>query len=87
MINKIKYTCKNCGWETSIREAWGDLKPKRCMNKKCNTSFLAKPDILTVQRPVKKKEEKSSGLQNKQKRGSKTIKQQEKVKASSGHQD
>ena len=58
MINKIKYTCKSCGWETSIREEWGDLKPKRCMNKKCNTSFLAKPEALIIQRPVKKVEKK-----------------------------
>ncbi len=48
---KIKYVCKNCNWETSIREEWGDLKPKRCMNKRCNTSFVAKPDCLDIQRP------------------------------------
>jgi hypothetical protein len=49
--DKIKYTCKNCGWFTSIREEWGDLKPKRCMNKKCNTSFLKYPDSLIIQVP------------------------------------
>ena len=50
-MNKIKYECRNCGWETSIREDWGDLRPKRCMNKKCNTSFAAKPDMLVITRP------------------------------------
>lgn len=53
-MNKIKYTCKKCGWETHIREEWGDLKPKRCMNKKCNTSFLADPASLIVVRPDQK---------------------------------
>jgi hypothetical protein len=85
MINKIKYTCKNCGWETSIREEWGDLKPKRCMNKKCNASFLARPDMLVTQRPVKKKVEKkkeaTSGVQSRKKTSSKSSKQQEKSQA------
>jgi hypothetical protein len=49
--NKIKYTCKNCGWTTSIREEWADLKPKRCMNKKCNTSFQKSPESLIVEVP------------------------------------
>lgn len=53
MSQKIKYTCKNCGWETHIREEWADLKPKRCMNKKCNTSFLKSPESLEVSRPAK----------------------------------
>lgn len=53
----IKYTCKNCGWETSIREEWGDLKPQRCMNKRCNVSFRAKPDMLDIQVPEVPKEE------------------------------
>jgi hypothetical protein len=48
---RIKYTCKNCGWETSIITEWADLKPKRCMNKKCNTSFLKNPDQLLTQMP------------------------------------
>lgn len=82
MINKIKYTCKNCGWETSIREEWGDLKPKRCMNKKCNASFLARPDMLVTQRPVKKKVEKkkeeSDGVSIRKKGSGKVVKQQEK---------
>ena len=51
--DKVKYTCKNCGWTTSIREEWSDLKPKRCMNKKCNTSFLKYPDNLIIQTPEK----------------------------------
>lgn len=49
--DKIKYTCKNCGSFTSIREEWADLKPKRCMNRKCNTSFIKFPDALVVQMP------------------------------------
>jgi len=65
-MDKVKYQCKNCGWETSIRQEWGDLRPKRCMNKKCNTSFAAHPDALIITRPEPKevspvvlKEEKS----------------------------
>ena len=50
-MNDIKYQCKSCGWETSIREEWGDLRPKRCMNKKCNISFAAKPEMLIISRP------------------------------------
>ncbi len=53
MVGKIKYTCKNCGWTTSIREEWADLRPKRCMNKKCNTSFHRSPDSLIVELPQK----------------------------------
>lgn len=57
--SKIKYTCKNCGWTTSIREEWADLKPKRCMNKKCNTSFQKYPESLVVEMPkVEEVEEK-----------------------------
>jgi len=52
-MEKIKYTCKECGWETAIREEWGDLRPKRCMNKKCNCSFQKKPDSLLITRPEK----------------------------------
>jgi hypothetical protein len=52
-MKKIKYTCKNCGWETSIWEEWADLKPKRCMNRKCNTSFLLHPDALITTLPEK----------------------------------
>jgi len=50
--DKIHYTCKNCGWKTSIRVEWSDLKPKRCLNRKCNTSFLKTPDNLIIQMPV-----------------------------------
>lgn len=53
MIDKVKYTCKNCGWATSIREEWSDMKPKRCMNKKCNTSFQKSPDSLQIDLPQK----------------------------------
>lgn len=51
MRERIKYSCKNCGWETSIITEWADLRPKRCMNRKCNTSFLKNPDQLIVQMP------------------------------------
>lgn len=53
MGDKVKFTCKNCGWETSIRKEWADLRPKRCMNRKCNTSFLASPDKLDIKFPAK----------------------------------
>lgn len=53
-MRKIKYTCKECGWETSIYEEWEDLKPQRCMNKKCNTSFRVKPDSLIITKPEAK---------------------------------
>lgn len=52
MSEKIKYSCKSCGWTTSIRQEWADMKPKRCMNKKCNTSFVANPEALEVTLPV-----------------------------------
>ena len=54
--NKIKYTCKNCGWCTSIVAEWTDIKPKRCMNKKCNTSFIKTPDALIIEVPEAPKE-------------------------------
>lgn len=52
MSEKIKYSCKSCGWTTSIRQEWADMKPKRCMNKKCNTSFVSNPEALEVTLPV-----------------------------------
>lgn len=55
--NKIKYTCKNCGWCTSIVAEWTDIKPKRCMNKKCNTSFIKTPDALIIEVPEAPKAE------------------------------
>lgn len=54
-MRKIKYTCKKCGWHTSIWEEWEDLKPARCMNKKCNTSFRVDPSSLVIEKPVKAK--------------------------------
>lgn len=53
-MEKIKYQCKNCGWETAIRQEWGDLRPKRCMNKKCNTSFVKNREALITTHPEKK---------------------------------
>lgn len=49
--DKVKYTCRKCGWGTSIRVEWADLKPKRCMNKKCNCSFLKHKDELQIEMP------------------------------------
>lgn len=63
--NKIKYTCKNCGWTTSIREEWADLKPRRCMNKKCNTSFQKAPDSLITEVPKEEPVEKKSTKRSK----------------------
>lgn len=69
-MKKIKYNCKNCGWETSIWEEWSDLKPTRCMNKKCNTSFRLHPDQLEITKPEEKvqeqKEEKRYGKKRKE---------------------
>lgn len=79
MESKIKYQCKNCGWETSIREEWGDLRPKRCMNKKCNTSFAVHKEALIITRPEPKvlstvvmaeQKEKSSGSKRKSQKSS-----------------
>lgn len=53
--DKIFYTCKKCGWQTSIRAEWSDLKPKRCMNKKCNTDFRVKKSDLVIEMPKKKR--------------------------------
>lgn len=50
-MKKIRYNCENCGWETSILQEWEDLKPQRCMNKKCNTSFRLNPEKLRITRP------------------------------------
>ena len=49
--DKVKYTCKKCGWNTSIRVEWADLRPKRCMNKKCNCSFLKYKEELQIDMP------------------------------------
>ena len=29
-------------------DAWADLRPKKCMNKKCSCSFVLNPDSLGV---------------------------------------
>ena len=54
-MDRIKYTCKNCGWSTSITAHWADLKPPRCMNAKCNTNFKKNPDSLQIDNPRLKK--------------------------------
>lgn len=51
MLEKITYKCKNCGWSARIVAAWGDLKPKRCPNKKCTISFLKHKDKLEITMP------------------------------------
>lgn len=69
--NKIKYTCNNCGWTCAIREEWPDLKPKRCMNRRCNTNFeknkemlkVEMPEKVEVQAPVRSKKSKKSDEQ------------------------
>lgn len=56
--DRIKYTCKKCSWTTSIIIAWADLKPRRCMNKKCRVSFIKDPSQLEIEMPPKKEESK-----------------------------
>ena len=57
-MSKIKYSCGKCNvWSTEIREEWGDLKPKRCMNKKCNCSFIAEKQHLLITKSEEKVEE------------------------------
>lgn len=47
-MEKVRYKCKNCGWEKSLPKDWKDLKPSKCPNKKCNTIFLLQPEKLEV---------------------------------------
>lgn len=51
-MDKVKYTCKNCGWSDTLPAQWADIKPKRCMNRKCNTSFRKEPEALLVENPI-----------------------------------
>jgi hypothetical protein len=53
MLKQIKYTCIKCNWQGSITELWGDLKPRRCPNKRCKTSFRKNPELLKVELPKK----------------------------------
>lgn len=88
MVKRVKYTCKNCGWETSIREEWGDIRPKRCMNKKCNTSFAASPESLIIDRPKKKLKVEDKNVPKPSKnRSGKTVKQSSKKQNSEQHKD
>lgn len=48
-MDRIIYTCKNCGWKTSIIAQWADLRPKSCITKNCKTSFVKNPDALLVE--------------------------------------
>lgn len=57
-MSKIKYSCGKCTiWSTEIREEWGDLKPRRCMNKKCNCSFIAEKQHLLISKVEEKVDE------------------------------
>lgn len=70
-MSRIKYKCKKCGWEASIREEWSDLKPKKCMGRRCNTNFRSEPDQLLIEKPIKLESQvssKSSKQDNKQKK-------------------
>ena len=51
MHKRIYYSCKKCGWEASIIEAWSDLKPRRCPKKNCKTNFKKEPDQLSTRLP------------------------------------
>ena len=53
MLKQIKYTCLKCNWQDSIVELWGDLKPRRCPNKRCKTSFRKNPELLKTEFPKK----------------------------------
>lgn len=53
----IVYTCKKCKWQTAIVDQWADLKPKKCMNKKCGCYFLKEPDMLDIKKPESKKKD------------------------------
>jgi len=79
---KIKYICKNCGWSAEIRAEWGDIRPKRCMNRKCNTYFPAYPDALEVIRPEKEKAESKEKPKSAAKVTPKKIKKESKSEAS-----
>lgn len=50
-MKRIHYTCKNCGWTTSIPELWADLRPRKCMGHGCKTVFIKDPSALIVTTP------------------------------------
>lgn len=56
-FEKTTYTCANCGWTASLHKNWADLKPKRCGNKRCKTSFQKNPDLLVIEIPETQKQE------------------------------
>lgn len=58
-MDRIFYKCKKCSWSASVPEAWGDLKPQYCGNRKCQHSFRKYPDDLLVTLPVKEVTQKS----------------------------
>ena len=47
----IYYKCKDCGWMTRIVKQWADLKPSKCMGKKCNARFDKDPSKLEIMLP------------------------------------
>jgi len=78
-MQKIRYICKNCGAEHLIIAQWGDLRPKRCRNKKCNTSFLAHPDKLIIKLPQTPEPEKEVEEVKVVKKQSKKVSKKDKV--------
>lgn len=96
-LKKVEYTCKNCGWKTSIRVEWSDLSPKKCGNGKCGANFRAFPDKLDVKRPKvsKSKPSKKSAKTKKTskksksetKKSSPSLKQSSEKESSKGHSD
>jgi len=75
-MNKVIFTCKNCGWDGQLVSNWADIKPVFCPNKKCQfskekskgrKSFRSNPEMLeiTFPREEQKKEVKKDISANK----------------------
>lgn len=64
MRKLIKYSCADCGWKTEIILQWADLKPKRCMGKKCKASFIKNPEKLMIEMPAMDSVEQPEGSEN-----------------------
>lgn len=56
-MDKIKYSCKNCGWEKELPLSWKAMVPKHCCNPKCEYSsvkskgkkgFMLNPEMLEI---------------------------------------
>lgn len=52
---RIVYTCKKCGWKSSILVAWGDIRPKKCAGRRCQrnkpNAFLKYTEDLLILKP------------------------------------